>query len=230
MSIAHGQITENVNPNPEWITRGKSIRQLIEELLTFADLDMEVRMSIDDADTFHHVSIVGRHYVKVGYPNVIYFCGLRSLRNSGYVPRPAENFIDAKKVDIGEDYNIETSLTFQQPSLATIEDISAELTTHNPVRVSNALIAIGLDETDGARSMTLITPSLFSDVDEIVSAAFIALGHLARRKVFTDYNSLCYLLAVMPTPSTKLPAYIQLVEDLNFYHSESVINELATAL
>jgi hypothetical protein len=48
-------------PIPTWVTRGKTIRQLIKELLTFEDQDSEVRISLDYGDTHRPISIVERH-------------------------------------------------------------------------------------------------------------------------------------------------------------------------
>lgn len=48
-------------PIPNWVTRGKTIRQIIAELQTFEDQNMEVRMSFDDGDTHRCISIVTRH-------------------------------------------------------------------------------------------------------------------------------------------------------------------------
>jgi hypothetical protein len=93
----------NVNLNPEWIARGKSIAQLIKELQTFTDPEMEVRISVDDGKTFHAISLVGRHFVKVEKPNFVYFCGLTNCEG-GLTPRSPENFAAAKKVDVGKDY------------------------------------------------------------------------------------------------------------------------------
>lgn len=47
-----------VNDNPEWVVRGKSIRQLIKELQSFSDLDIEVRISLDDGETHKPISLV----------------------------------------------------------------------------------------------------------------------------------------------------------------------------
>ncbi len=44
--------------SPDWITRGKTIRQLISELQTFEDQDMEVRISLDDGKTNQPISLV----------------------------------------------------------------------------------------------------------------------------------------------------------------------------
>ena len=56
---------------PEWVIRGKTIRQLIEELQTFEDQDLEVRMSVDDGETFRCISLVTREEKLGGH-----FCGL----------------------------------------------------------------------------------------------------------------------------------------------------------
>ena len=49
------------HPIPVWVTRGRTIRQLIEELQTFEDQDMEVRISVDDGTTHACISLVGKH-------------------------------------------------------------------------------------------------------------------------------------------------------------------------
>ena len=43
---------------PEWVTRGKTIRQLIQELESFDDLEREVRISLDYGDTHKAISII----------------------------------------------------------------------------------------------------------------------------------------------------------------------------
>jgi hypothetical protein len=45
-------------PVPEWVTRGKTIRQLIAELQAFENQDLEVRMSLDYGDTHSCISQV----------------------------------------------------------------------------------------------------------------------------------------------------------------------------
>jgi hypothetical protein len=49
------------HPIPAWVTRGKSIRQLIKELQTFDDQDMEVRISVDYGDSHACISLVEKH-------------------------------------------------------------------------------------------------------------------------------------------------------------------------
>jgi hypothetical protein len=46
------------HPIPEWVTHGKTVRQLIEELKSFGNQDQEVRISLDYGDTHHAISIV----------------------------------------------------------------------------------------------------------------------------------------------------------------------------
>lgn len=46
------------HPVPNWVTRGKTIKQLIEELQTFENQDIEVRLSLDYGDTHSCISLV----------------------------------------------------------------------------------------------------------------------------------------------------------------------------
>ncbi len=52
-----------IRESENWVTGGKSIRQLIKELQTFDDLDVEVRISIDDGENHKPISIVGNEQV-----------------------------------------------------------------------------------------------------------------------------------------------------------------------
>ncbi|MGF2881820.1 hypothetical protein VSN93_17455 [Acinetobacter johnsonii] len=45
---------------PEWITRGKSIKQLIEELQSFEDQNLLVEISFDCGETSKPISLVGK--------------------------------------------------------------------------------------------------------------------------------------------------------------------------
>lgn len=45
---------------PEWVTRGKTIRQLIEELRSFENQELEVRISLDSGDTHRPISLVAQ--------------------------------------------------------------------------------------------------------------------------------------------------------------------------
>jgi hypothetical protein len=48
------------HPIPDWVTRGKTIRQLIKELESFENQDLEVRMSLDYGESTHTISIIHR--------------------------------------------------------------------------------------------------------------------------------------------------------------------------
>ena len=46
---------------PEYITKGKTIKNLIEELKSFENQDLEVRVSIDDGLSHKCISLVEKH-------------------------------------------------------------------------------------------------------------------------------------------------------------------------
>lgn len=48
-----------INKSPDWVTRGKTIKQLIEELQTFENQELEVRISLDEGETHKLISMVG---------------------------------------------------------------------------------------------------------------------------------------------------------------------------
>ena len=49
---------ENINQNPEWISKGKTIKELIKELESFEDQDLEVKISVDSGESFQCISLV----------------------------------------------------------------------------------------------------------------------------------------------------------------------------
>ncbi len=51
-------MTNDSIKQPDWVTKGKSIRQLIEELQTFENQGMEVQMSFDEGETRKPISIL----------------------------------------------------------------------------------------------------------------------------------------------------------------------------
>jgi hypothetical protein len=57
---------------PEWITRGKNITQLITELGTYEDQNLEVRLTFDGGETHKPISILTR---RDGYA-MLEYCGL----------------------------------------------------------------------------------------------------------------------------------------------------------
>jgi hypothetical protein len=46
--------------NPEWTSKGKTVAHLIDELLSFEDHGMEVRISLDGGATSLPISLVGK--------------------------------------------------------------------------------------------------------------------------------------------------------------------------
>lgn len=68
-------MSNKVNQNPEWVTRGKTIQQLIEELQTFENQELEVKISTDDGETFKCISLVVRKN-----ENGVQFCGLKNCK------------------------------------------------------------------------------------------------------------------------------------------------------
>ena len=46
--------------NSAWTSKGKSIAQLIEELRTFENQELEVRISLDDGETSYPISLVAK--------------------------------------------------------------------------------------------------------------------------------------------------------------------------
>jgi hypothetical protein len=51
-------MANEVEKPPDWVTRGKTIRQLTEELKTFENQELEVQISLDDGETYKPVSIL----------------------------------------------------------------------------------------------------------------------------------------------------------------------------
>jgi len=65
-------MTTEINSNPEWVTKGKTIKELIKELKTFDNQDLEVMLSIDSGETYKCISLVGKEQSD----NEKTFCGL----------------------------------------------------------------------------------------------------------------------------------------------------------
>jgi hypothetical protein len=49
---------EKVSEHPEWVLRGKTISELIEELQSFSDQSLLVEISLDDGVTHKPISLV----------------------------------------------------------------------------------------------------------------------------------------------------------------------------
>ncbi len=63
---------DEAETRPQWIDRGKSIRQLIKELQSFEDQDLEVQISVDDGDTRKPISLV----VKAEKQCLLVYCAI----------------------------------------------------------------------------------------------------------------------------------------------------------
>lgn len=50
----------NMSKDSKWVTRGKSIKQLIKELESFEDQNLLVEISFDVGDTSKPISLVGK--------------------------------------------------------------------------------------------------------------------------------------------------------------------------
>jgi hypothetical protein len=48
------------NSQPDWVVRGKTIRQLIKELQSFENQDLLVEISLDQGETHKPISLVMR--------------------------------------------------------------------------------------------------------------------------------------------------------------------------
>jgi len=62
-----------INSKPEWVKRGKSIKDLIVELQTFEDQNIEVKISTNDGKSSKPISLVTQH--KNGRECWLEYCG-----------------------------------------------------------------------------------------------------------------------------------------------------------
>ena len=53
-------MTSNIDKQPDWVIRGKTISQLITELQTFENQELKVEISLDGGETHKPISIIGR--------------------------------------------------------------------------------------------------------------------------------------------------------------------------
>lgn len=49
---------KNISGSPDWIVKGKTIKQLIKELQSFEDQELLVEISVDDGETKKPISLV----------------------------------------------------------------------------------------------------------------------------------------------------------------------------
>ena len=64
---------------PDWVVRGKTIRQLISELKAFENQDLEVRISTDNGNSFRPISLVTRELTD---DEAVRFCGLKNCEDT----------------------------------------------------------------------------------------------------------------------------------------------------
>ena len=64
-----------MNDSINWTTKGKTIKQLIEELQSFENQDLEVKISIDSGNSFKPISLLGKYNggTKLVHAGLIYF-------------------------------------------------------------------------------------------------------------------------------------------------------------
>jgi hypothetical protein len=77
---------------PGWVKRGKTVRQLIQELTSLDDPDIEVRISLDDGETHKAISIVesvGKQYCVLINSEDYYNSGWQDFMNEGDNSRTA---------------------------------------------------------------------------------------------------------------------------------------------
>jgi hypothetical protein len=72
MEEFQAELDFDATKEPEWITRGKNITQLIKELGTYEDQTLEVRLTFDGGTTHKPISILTR---RDGYA-MLEYCGL----------------------------------------------------------------------------------------------------------------------------------------------------------
>jgi hypothetical protein len=72
MEEFHAELDFDATKEPVWITKGKNITQLIKELGTFEDQNLEVRLTFDGGGNHKPISILTR---RDGFA-MIEYCGL----------------------------------------------------------------------------------------------------------------------------------------------------------
>lgn len=66
----------SASKEPDWVTRGKTIRELIDDLKTFENQELRVFISIDDGETRKPISLAKRSQ---GHCLLVY-CGSEHLK------------------------------------------------------------------------------------------------------------------------------------------------------
>jgi hypothetical protein len=99
-------------------------------------------------------------------------------------------------------------LIYHDPSLSHDEAISF-LTTKDLSKVTEALISIGLNETDSTWAQEICLRYMSNDDEDIASAAIIAIGHIARRFGQLDMAKISPALQQAKTKSPFLSGAVQ---------------------
>jgi len=64
-----------IRDSEDWVTCGKSIKKLIEELQTIENQNLEVRISVDGGENHKPISIVGKEGDDGNVVCVLKYCG-----------------------------------------------------------------------------------------------------------------------------------------------------------
>lgn len=99
-------------------------------------------------------------------------------------------------------------MIYHDPSLTHDEAISF-LTTKDLSKVTEALISIGLNETDSTWAQEICLRYMSNDDEDIASAAIIAIGHIARRFGQLDMAKISPALQQAKTKSPFLSGAVQ---------------------
>lgn len=99
-------------------------------------------------------------------------------------------------------------MIYHDPSLSHDEAISF-LTTTDLSKVTEAIISIGLNETDATWAQETCLRYVSNDDENIASAAIIAIGHIARRFGELDMAKISPALQQAKTKSTFLSGAVQ---------------------
>jgi hypothetical protein len=101
------------------------------------------------------------------------------------------------------------SLRYHDPSLSQDEAISF-IATNDLTKVTEALISIGLNETDAIWAQETCVKYANNDNEDIASAAIIAIGHIARR--FGELD-MAKVMPVLQQAKRKSPSLSGVVQD-----------------
>ncbi|AUO21674.1 MULTISPECIES: hypothetical protein [unclassified Pseudomonas] len=109
------------------------------------------------------------------------------------------------------------SMRYHDPSLSHDEAISL-LATNDLNKITEALISIGLNETDATWAQETCLRYVSNDDENIASAAIIAIGHIARRFGELDMAKISPALQQAKTKSPFLSGAVQdTLDDIHMF-------------